>query len=162
MKIEKNAVVAMHFTLTTDNGDTIDTSLGKEPLSYIQGLGMLIPGLEKQLEGKEIGFKESLKVVAKEGYGERNDDAMHTLPKSGFRPENNEELIVGMEVQLQSENGPVLAFVSEIKDEEVVVDLNHPLAGYNLNFDVEVIGVREASEEELKSGDCCSDNSCDC
>ena len=136
MKIEKNAVVAMHYTLTTDSGDTIDTSLGKEPLSYIQGLGMLIPGLEKQLEGKKIGFKESLKVLAKEGYGERNDDAMHTLPKSGFRPENNEELIVGMEVQLQSENGPVLAFVSEIKDEEVVVDLNHPLAGYDLNFDI--------------------------
>ena len=162
MKIQKNTAVAMHYTVTTDSGDTIDSSLGKEPLSYIQGLGMLVPGLEKQLEGKEIGFKESLKILAKEGYGERNEDATHTLPKSGFRSEKNEELILGMEVQLESENGPVLAFVSEIKEEDVVVDLNHPLAGYDLNFDVEVLAVREASEEELNPGDCCSDNSCDC
>ena len=95
MKIRKNTAVAMHFTVTTDSGDTIDTSLGKEPLSYIQGLGMLVPGLGKQLEGKEIGFKESLKILAKEGYGERNEDAMHTLPKSGFRSEKNEATHLG-------------------------------------------------------------------
>lgn len=152
MKIQKNAVVNMHYTVTTDTGDTIDSSAGAEPLAFIQGLGMLIPGLEKQLEGKEKGFKESLKVVAKEAYGERNDEAIYTVPKSGFKPENDEELIIGMEVQLESEQGPVLAFVSEIKEEDVVLDLNHPLAGYDLNFDVEVIEVREASEEELDHG----------
>ena len=162
MKIQKNAVVAMHYAVTTDHGDAIDTSAGKEPLTYIQGNGMLIPGLEKQLEGKEKGFKGQLKVLAKEGYGERNEEAMYTLPKSGFRAENNEELVVGLEVQLESENGPVLAFVSEIKEEEVIVDLNHPLAGYDLNFDLEVIEVREATEEELKSAHSCSDDSCNC
>lgn len=152
MEIQKNAVVKMHYTVTTDQGDTIDSSAGAEPLAYIHGLGMLIQGLEKQLEGKVKGFKEKLKVIAKEAYGERNDEAIYTVPKSGFQPENDEELIIGMEVQLESENGPVLAFVSEIKEEDVVLDLNHPLAGYDLNFDVEVIEVREAEAEELDHG----------
>lgn len=152
MKIAKNAVVKMHYTVTTKEGDTIDSSAGAEPLAFIHGLGMLIPGLENQLEGKEVGFKDQLTVVAKEAYGVRNEDAMYTLPKSGFKPENDEELIVGMEVQLESENGPVLAFVTEIKEEEVIVDLNHPLAGYDLVFDVEIMEVREAEAEELDHG----------
>ena len=75
---------------------------------------------------------------------------MHTLPKSGFRADNDEKLILGMEVQLESENGPVLAFVSEINEDDVVVDLNHPLAGYDLIFDIEILEVREATTEELE------------
>lgn len=152
MKIQQNSVVTMHYTLTTNQGDTIDSSVGAEPLAFIQGVGMLIPGLEKQLEGQEVGFKEKISVVAKEAYGERNEEAMYTLPKSGYKSENGEELVVGMEVQLESENGPVMAFVSEIKENEVVVDLNHPLAGMDLNFEVEVLGVREAEREELEHG----------
>ena len=147
MKIQEKSVVTMHYTLTTDQGDTIDSSVNAEPLSYIQGVGMLIPGLEAQLNGKEIGFKALIKVDAKEAYGERNEEAMHTLP------EKDEELIIGMEVQLDSEQGPVLAFVTEIKEEEVVLDLNHPLAGMNLSFDVEIIAVRAAEKEELEHGD---------
>ncbi|MDG1516589.1 MAG: peptidylprolyl isomerase [Flavobacteriales bacterium] len=150
MKIQEKSVVTMHYTLTTDQGDTIDSSVSGEPLSFIQGVGMLIPGLEAQLDGKEIGFKALIKVDAKEAYGDRNEEAMHTLPKSGFQPEKDEELVIGMEVQLDSEQGPVLAFVTEIKEEEVVLDLNHPLAGMNLNFDVEVIAVRAAEKEELE------------
>ena len=142
----------MHYTVTTNQGDTIDSSAGGEPLAFIQGLGMLIPGLEKQLESKEKGFKSKLTVSAKEAYGERNNEAMYTIPKSGFRPENNEELIVGMEVQLESEQGPVLAFVSEIKEKDVVLDLNHPLAGYELTFEIEIIEVRKATKEELNQG----------
>ena len=151
MKIDKNTVVKMHYTVTTKSGDTIDSSIGGEPLEFIHGIGMLIPGLEKQLKGTETGFKNRLKIKAKDGYGERNEDAMHTLPKSGFRPKNNEELILGMEVELESENGPVLAFVSEIKEKDVVLDLNHPLAGYDLIFDVEILEVRKATAEELKN-----------
>lgn len=152
MKIAKNTVVKMHYTLTTATGDTIDSSVGAEPLAYIQGLGMLIPGLEAQLEGQEAGFKKLLNVPAKDAYGERNEEAMYTLPKSGFKPEKDEELIIGMEVQLESEQGPVLAFVSEIKEEDVVLDLNHPLAGYDLNFDINVLEVRAAEKEELEHG----------
>tara|TARA_B100001175_G_scaffold272598_1_gene245856 strand:- start:309 stop:785 length:477 start_codon:yes stop_codon:yes gene_type:complete len=150
MKIGENTVVKMHYTVTTKSGDTIDSSIGAEPLEFIHGIGMLIPGLEQQLKGTEIGFKKQLNIAAKDGYGERNEEAMHTLPKSGFRAENDEKLILGMEVQLESENGPVLAFVSEINEEDVVVDLNHPLAGYDLIFDVEILEVREATAEELE------------
>jgi len=149
MKIQKNTVVKMHYTVTTKTGDTIDSSIGTEPIEFIQGIGMLIPGLESQLEGKEKGYKNQLNIMAKDGYGERNEEAMHTLPKSGFRAENGEELIIGMEVQLESENGPVLGFVSEIKEKDVIVDLNHPLAGYDLIFDVEILEVRKATEEDL-------------
>ena len=151
MKIDKNTFVKMHYTVTTKSGDTIDSSIGAEPLEFIHGIGMLIPGLEQQLKGTETGFKNQLKIKAKDGYGERNEDAMHTLPKSGFRPKNNEKLILGMEVELESENGPVLAFVSEINEEDVVLDLNHPLAGYDLIFDVEILEVREATAKELKN-----------
>ena len=84
------------------------SSMGSEPIEFMYGIGMLIPGLESQLEGKEMGYKDQLHIVAKDAYGERNEEAMHTLPKSGFRPENDEELIVGMEVQLESENGPII------------------------------------------------------
>ncbi len=140
----------MHYTVTTKSGDTIDSSIGAEPLEFIHGIGMLIPGLEQQLKGTETGFKNQLKIEAKDGYGERNEDAMHTLPKSGFRADNDEKLILGMEVQLESENGPVLAFVSEINEDDVVVDLNHPLAGYDLIFDIEILEVREATTEELE------------
>jgi FKBP-type peptidyl-prolyl cis-trans isomerase SlyD len=150
MKIEENTVVKMHYTVTTKSGDTIDSSIGAEPLEFIHGIGMLIPGLEQQLKGTETGFKNQLKIEAKDGYGERNEDAMHTLPKSGFRADNDEKLILGMEVQLESENGPVLAFVSEINEDDVVVDLNHPLAGYDLIFDIEILEVREATTEELE------------
>lgn len=150
MKIEKNTVVKMHYTVTTKTGDTIDSSIGGDPLEFVHGIGMLIPGLEEQLKGNEVGFKNQLDIPAKDGYGERNEEAMHTLPKSGFRSENDEKLILGMEVQLESENGPVLAFVSEINEENVVVDLNHPLAGYDLIFDIEILGVRKATPEELK------------
>ena len=87
MKIKKNSSVKIHYTVTTKSGDTIDSSAGSDPLSFFFGLGMLIPGLEKQLETKEVGFKEQLNVLPKEAYGERNKDAMYTLPKSGFRPE---------------------------------------------------------------------------
>ena len=150
MKIGENTVVKMHYSVTTKSGDTIDSSIGAEPLEFIHGIGMLIPGLEQQLKGTETGFKNQLKIEAKDGYGERNEDAMHTLPKSGFRADNDEKLILGMEVQLESENGPVLAFVSEINEDDVVVDLNHPLAGYDLIFDIEILEVREATAEELE------------
>lgn len=152
MKIAQNTVVKMHYTLTTASGDTIDSSVGGEPLAFIQGVGMLIPGLESQLEGQEVGFKKLLTVVAKEAYGERNEEAMYTLPKSGFKPEKDEELVIGMEVQLESEQGPVLAFVSEIKEEDVVLDLNHPLAGFDLKFDINILEVRAAEKEELEHG----------
>lgn len=152
MKIQEKSVVTMHYTLTSDEGDTIDSSVGSEPMAFIQGVGMLIPGLEADLEGKEKGYKANVKIEPKNGYGERSEEAVYTVPKEGFKPENGEELIVGMQVQLETEGGPALAIVSAIEGDDVKLDMNHPLAGMNLNFDVEILDVREATAEELDHG----------
>ena len=152
MKIQEKSVVVMHYTLTSDEGDTIDSSVGDQPMAFIQGVGMLIPGLETALEGKERGYKSSIKIAPKEGYGERSEDAYFTLPKEGFKSENGEKLIIGMQVQVETESGPALAIVSGIEGKDVNLDMNHPLAGMNLNFDVEIIDVRPASDEELEQG----------
>lgn len=152
MKIQEKSVVVMHYTLTSDEGDTIDSSVGDQPMAFIQGIGMLIPGLEAALEGQEKGFKSSVKVSPKDGYGERTDEATFNVPKKGFKSENGEELIVGMQVQVETEGGPALAIVTGIEGEDVVLDMNHPLAGMNLNFDVEIMDVRAATDEELEHG----------
>jgi FKBP-type peptidyl-prolyl cis-trans isomerase SlyD len=152
MKIIDKSVVVMHYTLTSDEGDTIDSSIGDQPMAFIQGIGMLIPGLEAALAGKEKGYKSNVKVNPKEGYGERSDDASFTVPKEGFKSENGEELIIGMQVQVETEGGPALAIVSGIEGEDVNLDMNHPLAGMNLNFDVEIVDVRAATDEELEHG----------
>lgn len=152
MKIAEKCVVTMHYTLTSDEGDTIDSSIGAEPLTFLHGVGMLIPGLENQILGQEKGFKSKIKVDPKTGYGERSEEAMFSVPKSGFQSEGGEELIIGMQVQVETEGGPALAIVSSIEGDDVKLDMNHPLAGMNLNFDVEIIEVREATQEELDHG----------
>jgi FKBP-type peptidyl-prolyl cis-trans isomerase SlyD len=152
MKIQEKSVVVMHYTLTSDEGDTIDSSIGDQPMAFIQGVGMLIPGLEAALEGKEKGFKSAVKVNPKEGYGERSEEATFKVPKEGFKSEDGEELITGMQVQVETEGGPALAIVTGIEGEDVELDMNHPLAGMNLNFDVEIVDVRVATDEELEHG----------
>ncbi len=150
MKIEKNSVVEIHYTLTDDQGETIDSSAGQQPLPYIHGIGALIPGLEKELEGKEAGDKLKVVIGAVEGYGEYNQEQVFEVSKSGFQ--GDEDLEVGMQVQLDTDSGPAIAMVTEIEGDSVTLDLNHPLAGMELNFDVEVVSVRAASPEELSHG----------
>jgi len=150
MKIEKNSVVEIHYTLTDDQGETIDSSAGQQPLPYIHGIGALIPGLEKELEGKEAGDKLKVVIGAADGYGEYNQDQVFEVSKSGFQ--GDEDLEVGMQVQLETDSGPAIAMVTEIEGDSVTLDLNHPLAGMELSFDVEVISVRAASPEELSHG----------
>lgn len=150
MKIEKNSVVEIHYTLTDDQGETIDSSAGQQPLPYIHGIGALIPGLEKELEGKEAGDKLKVVIGAVDGYGEYNQDQVFEVSKSGFQ--GDEDLEVGMQVQLETDSGPAIAMVTEIEGDSVTLDLNHPLAGMELSFDVEVVSVRAASPEELSHG----------
>jgi FKBP-type peptidyl-prolyl cis-trans isomerase SlyD len=152
MKIEKNNVVHMHYTLKDDEGRTIDTSDGKEPLAFIQGIGNVIPGLENALEGKKTGDKLSVTVSPDDANGERNDEMVQQVSKSGFNAADGEELTVGMQVQIETNNGKSIAMVSKIEGEEVTLDLNHPLAGVTLNFDVEITEVRAAEKEELEHG----------
>ena len=150
MKIAKDVVVVMHYTLKNDAGNVIDSSDGGDPLAFIFGNGQIIPGLEEQLDGKAVGDKLNAKVTPDKGYGERNDEMVQTVPMSQF--EDKEQIKVGVQFQADTPQGPVLLTVLEVKGEEVVLDSNHPLAGETLHFDVEITEVREATEEEKEHG----------
>ena len=140
----------MHYHLTDSEKNVLDSSKGREPLAYIHGLGNIIPGLEKQLTGKEVGDKIAAVVEPAEGYGERDDNLMQKVPKSGFQ--GDEELVVGMRVQVGTEHGPAIASVAKIEGEDVTLDINHPLAGVTLHFDVEIMDIREATKDEIAHG----------
>ena len=150
MKIEDNKVVQMHYHLTDEKGAVLDSSQGKEPLAYIHGVGNIIVGLEKQLSDKAAGDKVKAVVPPEEGYGERDDNLVQVVPKTGFQGE--EELTVGMQVQVGTEQGNAIATVAKIEGEDVTLDVNHPLAGVTLTFDVEIVDVRDATQEELEHG----------
>ncbi len=153
MKIAQNRVVQMHYTLKDEHGNTIDSSEGHEPLAYIQGIGNVVPGLEDALEGKSKGDKLHVSIEPADGYGERNDEMVQQVSKSGFQSgEEGEELVPGIQVQIETNNGPSIAMVTKIEGEDVTLDLNHPLAGVTLNFDIEVVDVRESTEEEIEHG----------
>ncbi len=150
MQIAKNTVVAIDYTLTDDQGSVLDTSKGGEPLLYVQGIGNLIPGLEKALEGKQPGDHIQVAVPPEEAYGERDDDDLQVVPRSMF--EDSTGLEVGMQVQAQSDSGPQVLTVTALDADSVTLDGNHPLAGETLNFDVRVVEVRAATAEELEHG----------
>lgn len=150
MQIAQDKVVLIHYTLTNDAGETIDSSSGGDPLAYIHGQGNLIPGLEKALEGKQAGDKLNVKVGPAEGYGVRDDKLLQQVPKRQFGGAN---LQPGMQFHAQTSQGHArVVTVVRIQGDMVTVDGNHPLAGENLNFDVEVTEVRDATQEELEHG----------
>ena len=149
MKIERNRVVAIQYTLKDDAGTVIDSSEGKDPLRYLHGTNNLIPGLEKALEGHEAGKQLQVKVPPEEGYGPRAQEMVQEVPKKLFE---NEKIEAGMQFQVQGEDGIHILTIAEIRDDVIIVDGNHPLAGANLNFDVTVVSVREASPEEIAHG----------
>jgi FKBP-type peptidyl-prolyl cis-trans isomerase SlyD len=140
----------MHYTLTSPDGEVIDSSKGKDPLAYLHGHGNIIPGLEKQLEGKVAGDKLVAEVPAAEAYGERNEALIVEATRSQF-PEDV-DLQPGMRFQAQTPQGPRVAQISAVNGDKILVDTNHPLAGVDLKFDVEVIEVRAASKDELDHG----------
>ena len=150
MKIEKNRAVQIHYTLKDDQGEVLDSSMGHDPLPYIHGIGALIPGLEKELLGKEAGEKFTAIIAPADGYGDFNEDRVFQVPAGEF--EGDDELEVGMQVQIDTEDGTAVATVTEIDGEQVTLDLNHPLAGVSLHFDVEVVEVRAATAQELNHG----------
>lgn len=150
MQIAPNSVVSFHYTLTNDEGDVLDSSEGREPLSYLQGKGNIIPGLERQLEGREPGENLKVRVEPAEGYGEVQPQLVQEVPRSSFQGVDNIE--AGMQFQAQTQGGPLLVTVTKVEGDTVTVDGNHPLAGQPLNFDVAIENVREASNEELEHG----------
>ncbi len=152
MKISKNTVAKFHYTLKNKQGDLLDTSTDREPLLYLHGNASLIKGLETQLENKSTGDKFVAEIASADAYGDYNEELVHVVPKSGFQNEGNEELMEGMQVQVDTNNGMAVALVTKVEGEDVTLDLNHPLSGMDLVFDVEIMDVREATKEEVEHG----------
>ena len=150
MNISDNSVACFHYTLTDKDGKVLDSSDGREPLAYLHGAGNIIPGLEKELLGKQAGDKLTVSVEAAEAYGERDDAMLQELPANMFTGVENVE--VGMEFHAQTGNGVQVVTVTAVEGDTVTIDGNHPLAGVDLTFDVEITEVREATEEELSHG----------
>lgn len=150
MQITDNSVVNIHYTLTNDAGDVLDSSEGREPLAYLHGHHQIIPGLENALLGKTTGDTFEVAIAPEEGYGPRVEEAVQTVPREAFA--QIPDLAVGMQLHGESPQGPMSVVVKEINDDSVVVDANHPLAGVTLNFAVSVVSVREATESELAHG----------
>lgn len=150
MKIAENCVASFHYTLTDSTGKVLDSSEGQEPLSYIHGAGNIIPGLEDALEGKVVGDKLVVSVTADQAYGVRDDSMIQELPATMFTGIDSIE--VGMEFHAETEHGLQVVTVTKVEGDQVTIDGNHPLAGVDLTFDVEITEVRAASEDELDHG----------
>jgi FKBP-type peptidyl-prolyl cis-trans isomerase SlyD len=151
MNITANKVALLEFELTSDSGEVLDTSAGRQPLAYIHGKGGILPGLEKALDGRAEGDEFSVRIPAEDAYGKYVDGMEQRVPRDQFPAEM--ELIIGMQLQAKGPDGQVHpVMVTEISDKEVLLDANHPLAGVPLNFEIKIKEVREASEEEMGHG----------
>lgn len=150
MQIGERTVATFHYTLTDAAGKVIDSSDGRAPLSYLHGAGNIVPGLEKEMSGKQQGDVFNVVVAPEEGYGMPNSMMIQVVPREAFQ--GVDTLEVGMEFQAQTPQGPMSVAIAKIDGDEVTVDGNHPLAGQTLHFAIEVTDVRDASLEELTHG----------
>ena len=150
MQIANDKGVTIHYTLTNDEGDLLDSSKDQDPLAYLHGSGNIIPGLENALTGRSIGDTFNIEVAPEDGYGVRDNEMVQSVPRSAFEGVDNIE--PGMQFQAQSPDGIQLVTVIDLDGDEIILDGNHPMAGFTLHFDVEVINIREATQEELDHG----------
>ena len=150
MEITADRVVTIHYTLKDDSGAVLDSSAGAEPLAYIQGHGNLVSGLEKALEGKQEGSTLKVVVAPAEGYGTHDAALIQRVPKRSLQ--GGGAIQKGMQFHARTDGGMRLFTVTAVIGDMVTLDGNHPLADKTLHFDVEVVGVRAASTEELEHG----------
>lgn len=151
MPIAAQKAVSIDYTLTNDDGEVIDSSSGGAPLAYLHGAGNIIPGLEKALEGKDVGDELSVSIEPEDAYGEFSAELISTLSRSMF--EGVDQLEVGMQFHASGPDGSMqIVTIRDLDGDDVTVDGNHPLAGQRLNFKVKVISIRDASQEELAHG----------
>ncbi|MBT8130462.1 MAG: peptidylprolyl isomerase [Gammaproteobacteria bacterium] len=150
MQIGDQKVVTLHYTLTDNDGKVIDKSEDGS-FAYLHGASNIIPGLEDALTGKSAGEEMSVSVSPEQAYGVRDEAMLQQVPKNMF--EDASQIAVGTQFHAQGPNGEMLVVtVMQVEEEHVIVDGNHPLAGVELNFDVKIIDVRDASEEEVEHG----------
>ena len=150
MQIQNDKVVSIHYTLTNDHGEVLDTSDGGEPLAFLHGAGNIIKGLEAALESKEAGDSFKVLIKPEDGYGEHRPELIQHVPLDALK--GIENLQKGMRLQAQTEQGPIPVVVTEVGEDKATLDANHELAGKNLHFDVKVEAVRDATEEEISHG----------
>ena len=147
--ITKDTVVSFNYTLTDDEGNTLDQSREGEPLSYLHGYHNIIPGLESALESLKAGDRKKATISPELAYGPYSEQLCFSLPKSQL---GSGDPVVGMMVQMSSPEGSAVATIMDVKGDEVLLDANHPLAGKTLHFDVEITTVRAATAEEIEHG----------
>jgi FKBP-type peptidyl-prolyl cis-trans isomerase SlyD len=147
--ITPQCVVSIEYTLTDADGRTLDTSRGRAPLAYLHGTGQIVAGLERALEGKDVGERITVSVPPEDGYGHFEPGLQRNVP---IRKLPERQARVGMRFRLDTEAGPRVFTVTSVKGDYARIDGNHPLAGKTLNFDVEVVGIRPATPEELEHG----------
>ncbi len=168
MVVENNKMVGVDYKLTVD-GQIADQSRPGQPLEFIFGTGMLLPKFEEAILGKEVGEKVSFTLEPKDGYGEIIAEAIVELPKNIFMVDGKlaeDILFEGSQVPMaDSQGNRMMGIVREVGEETVKMDFNHPMAGKTLNFEVEVVSVRDVTPEDLQGscgcGDCGGDHSCD-
>ena len=146
MKIEDNSVVRFHYTVSEQGQGQLESSRAMEPLSVLIGHGNIIPGLESAMKGREAGETFEVMVTPEQAYGERREGLIQRVPRKHFK---GAKLTPGMQVVLPTDEGQRAMTVKKVGISVVDVDLNHPMAGKVLNFDVEILDVREASAEEI-------------
>jgi len=150
MQIANDTAVWLQYKLRNDAGEVLDESEADEPLIYIHGQGDIVPGLEKALAGKAAGDKLKVSVPPDEGYGERSDDKVQTVPRDAF--DDDAEILPGVQFQAEGPDGASIVTVVQVLGDHVTIDANHPLAGEQLHFEIEVVKVRAATKEELEHG----------
>lgn len=149
--IQVDSIVSIHYSLSLDNGEQIDSSDKSEPLEYLHGHGNIVPGLEEELTGHKVGEDLAIVVPPDKGYGLPDPEGVQELPRGTF-PEKL-DLQPGAILSAEDENGnPLHLRVVEAGEEMVKVDMNHPLAGQNLNFQIQIVAVRSATQDELSHG----------
>lgn len=152
MKIEKNKVVGFHYTLTDDDQNVIDTSLNHEPLTYLHGHHGIIPGLEEEMNGKMLNDSFKIRIEPEKAYGNYNHDLVFEVNRSNFSDPDGLEIGIQVQGQMKENEPPVLLTVTEIKEDTIILDGNHPMAGQTLNFDIRIVEIRDASPEEINHG----------
>lgn len=150
MQITNNTAVSIHYTLMNDLGEELDSTADGEPLDYLHGQGSIISGLEDALTGKAIGDKLDIRIEPADAYGEFSDDMIQVVSRDMF--DGIDKVEVGMQFHAAVNSGSGIVTVVKIDGDDITIDGNHPLAGQALNFSVEVVGIRPATQDEIQHG----------